>query len=67
MARSSYIYLVTEKDQPVAAFTVKWEMESWVDRHPGIYRRFRMSDGLSGAIGVGKSPVEMSESADFRP
>ena len=48
MARSSYIYLVTEKDEPVAAFTVKWEMLSWIEHHPGDYEKWRMSDGLYG-------------------
>ena len=34
MARSSYIYLVRENNEPVAAFTVKHEMESWIGRNP---------------------------------
>ncbi len=56
MARSAYIYLVTKEDHPVAAFTVKWEMESWIERNPDTYEKFRMGDGLAGA----KSPVEMT-------
>jgi hypothetical protein len=33
MARSTYIYLVTMGSVPLAAFTVKHELESWVARN----------------------------------
>lgn len=56
MARSSYIYLVTEGGVPTAAFTVKWEMEQWITQHPSTYQRFRMADGLHPTT---KEPVEM--------
>ncbi len=46
MPKSTYIYLVTVEDKPVAAFTVKWEMEKWINDNPGNYRRYRMGDGL---------------------
>jgi hypothetical protein len=55
MARSTYIYLVTSIGYPVAAFTVKREMEQWIRQHPSVYQKFRMGDGLSGK----KEPVEM--------
>lgn len=56
MARSQYIYLVTQQDQIVAAFTVKHEMETWLSRKPGLhYKRFRMRDGLY----YDKNPVAM--------
>lgn len=32
MARSSYIYIANGKDRPLAAFTVKYELEAWLDR-----------------------------------
>ena len=59
MARSTYIYLLMENDEPVAAFTVKWEMERWINHHPGTYKRFRMGDGLY--TDRTKEPVEMVE------
>ena len=57
MARSSYIYLVTEMEKPVAAFTVKWEMEWWIIHHPGAYKQFRMRDG---DIPQDKLPIEIT-------
>jgi hypothetical protein len=48
MARSSYIYLVTQKGSgvPVAAFTVKRELGSWLwEQDMSRYRAFRMKDG----------------------
>jgi hypothetical protein len=59
MARSTYIYLVTADDAPVAAFTVKWEMEWWIAHNPGTYKRFRMSDGTY--TDREKRPVEMAD------
>jgi len=58
VARSTYIYLVTVEDKPVAAFTVKWEMEKWINDNPGKYRRYRMGDGLY-MDRPSKRPVEM--------
>lgn len=60
MARSSYIYLVTDNSEPIAAFTVKWEMASWIRRHPGNYQRFRMADGLY----PNKQPVAMEDDSE---
>jgi hypothetical protein len=31
MARSSYIYVVTQEDGTVAPFTVKWEAQNYVE------------------------------------
>ena len=48
MARSSYIYLVQDKDlnrTPVAAFTVKHELATWLSRNPGNYTLWRIGDG----------------------
>lgn len=47
MARSSYIYLVQEADtlKPVATFTVKHELESWLDRNGRGFTITRMRDG----------------------
>ena len=60
MARSSTIYLVMEDDKPVAAFTVKWEMEAWIKgNHNCYYKRFRMKDGDYGYCRADKLPVEM--------
>ena len=61
VARSTYIYLLMDKadwDMPVAAFTVKWEMESWIINNPGTYVRLRMRDGLYPDR-TGKQPVGM--------
>jgi hypothetical protein len=58
MARSSYIYLVTEMEKPVAAFTVKWEMEWWIIHHPGTYKQFRMRDGSNTP--QDKLPIEIT-------
>lgn len=41
MARSNYVYVVIEQGIPVAAFTVKYEMERWLGRH-GEGREFRV-------------------------
>ena len=57
MARSTYIYLVTKDDAPVAAFTVKYEMEWWIANNTGTVKRWRMGDGKSGR----KAPVEIDE------
>ncbi len=57
MARATYIYLVTKDGEPIAAFTVKHEMESWIVRNPGTYNKFRMGDGGHGA----KAPAEMRD------
>jgi hypothetical protein len=60
MARSSTIYLVMQHGIPIAAFTVKWEMNAWIKRNPGCcYRRFRMKDGDYGYSLEDKSPVVM--------
>lgn len=47
MARATYIYIVTEGNRPVAAFTVKHELKTWLERNPGDYVLWRGGDGLS--------------------
>lgn len=50
MARSQYVYVVQAKGciTPLAAFTVKHEMETWLSRYNGpadlIYWRVRNAD-----------------------
>ncbi len=51
MARSSYIYVVIDPEdgRVDATFTVKWEMDEWLDRYypgPSSYDIWRHSDGL---------------------
>lgn len=59
MARSTTIWVVMDSEDnplPVAAFTVKHELISWLKRHPGavrLCRVFRCSDNpaqLSAAV-----------------
>ena len=53
MARSTYIYLVTGALRlPVAAFTVKHELKTWLARNPGEYEFWRIGDG-----GYGREPT----------
>lgn len=50
MARSTYIYLITEQGQPFSAFTVKHEMESSLKSFCGNYtgiKIYRMKDSPS--------------------
>lgn len=59
MSRSQYIYVVQEKDciTPIAAFTVKHELESWLGKtgrygDPGVLVwRIRDSDQTITRIG----------------
>lgn len=46
MARSSYVYVVMDHDTPVAGFTVKHELKTWLERQDEDYTVFRLSDGL---------------------
>lgn len=48
MARSTYIYVLTEDELLLAAFTVKHEMMTWLDNHPGEYEAWRILDGGGG-------------------
>ena len=59
MARSSYIYLIRKNGEPIAAFTVKHEMETWIRHNPGVYTLYRMADGTNPTVPYGKLPVEM--------
>jgi hypothetical protein len=34
VSRSTYIYIVCEFGVPIAAFTVKHELETWLEKHP---------------------------------
>lgn len=46
MARSKKIYLVSESNAGiVAAFTVKHEMLTWIDRNDGEYKLYTIPDG----------------------
>lgn len=48
MARSSYIYVLFRDGLPndlVGTFTVKHEMETFIERNPGIYYAERYRDG----------------------
>jgi hypothetical protein len=49
MARSSYIYLVMPRtgQVPVGAFTVKHELEKFLDGHGRDVQIFRIRDGLT--------------------
>ena len=63
MARSTHIYLVLHPDDcetVIAAFTVKWEMESWCNEHLGRdrYAVLRARDGLR-YTDAEKRPVEI--------
>jgi hypothetical protein len=44
MARSSYVYVVMNGDIPVAGFTVKHELVTWLGRNPGDYVIYRLGD-----------------------
>ena len=49
MARSSYIYIVTDAEKNIlAAFTVKHELQTWIARQPSVegYGFWRVHDGL---------------------
>lgn len=57
MARSSYVYLVVETnydgDDVQAAFTVKHECKTWMERNPrrGLSREvIRLTDGRSSSV-----------------
>lgn len=61
MARSSYVYVVMDHDKPVAGFTVKHELKTWLDRNldertASEYKVWRLSDGL-----YQREPVEMTD------
>jgi hypothetical protein len=45
MARSTYVYVIMDGSLPVAGFTVKHEMNTWLERNPGDYVIYRLSDG----------------------
>lgn len=49
MARSTYVYVVVVLDTPIAAFTVKHELLSWLNRHPlKDARVWRVHDNTHG-------------------
>lgn len=53
MARSSYIYVVTENGMVSAAFTVKYELVSWLENRKnfGSYIRIvRVRSGVMGSV-----------------
>lgn len=58
MARSSYVYVVMKNGVglPIAGFTVKHELKTWLGRNPGDYTIWRLSDGLHQ-----REPVNMTE------
>lgn len=54
MARSTYIYLAIDEGMPLAAFTVKYELQDWFDKQTDdalqtIYI-YRMRDGEGGEV-----------------
>ena len=51
MARSTYVYVVQDIDnhhELVAGFTVKHELQTWIERNPGEYYVTRLPDGGHG-------------------
>lgn len=59
MARSSYIYVVTGvlDYEPVAGFTVKHELVSWLKDHPDDHFVWRIPDGRYSK----RKPVDITE------
>ena len=59
MARSTYVYVVISNDDglPKAGFTVKHEMNTWLERNQGDYTIWRLSDGLFQS----RPPVNMTD------
>jgi hypothetical protein len=59
MARSTYVYVVISNDNglPVAGFTVKHEMKTWLERNLGDYTIWRLADGLRHD----RAPVNMTD------
>jgi len=45
MARSTYVYVVLRDGEPVAGFTVKHELKTWLERNPGHDQVWRLGDG----------------------
>lgn len=48
MARSGYVYVLTQADQPPMAWTVKHELRAWLTRLPVVpddWRLWRIRDG----------------------
>jgi len=68
MARSTYIYLVTDCfDRPLASFTVKHELIFWLKRH-GIYKiykdpltLYRIKDNPQGVADEGYITLDIDE------
>ena len=63
MARSSYVYVVTNNETPVAGFTVKWELKVWWDNNANKYgplRVWRLPDS-PGYRTAGREIAEITE------
>lgn len=48
MARADKVWVVTQLDRPIAAFTVKHELKTWLTNRPPLsagVRIIRMQDG----------------------
>jgi hypothetical protein len=58
MARSTYVYVVLRGGEPVAGFTVKHELLTWLEHHHGNHVVYRLGDG-----GAGRPPQRMGELA----
>jgi len=60
MARSTYVYIVTHRATvaPVAAFTVKYEAEQWIERSRWPKEQLRMFRTRDGGPGVRKSHID---------
>ncbi len=69
MARSSYIWLVMSKTRvPVAAFTVKHELESFLDKNGRDMQIFRLRDGQTVKLPWMKHEVvEMLDPETLKP
>jgi hypothetical protein len=60
MARSSYVYVVMLDDKPVAGFTVKHEMKSWLEDQEDEFVIWRLKDGRK-LFGETPPPVVMED------
>jgi len=55
MARGTYVYVVLDREtgEPIAGFTVRRELVTWLERRdgdPGELRIWRCGDGLSQGV-----------------
>jgi hypothetical protein len=69
MARSSYIWLVMSKQRvPLVAFTVKHELESFLNQHGRDVQIFRIRDGMTVKLPWMKFEImEMMDPETLKP